>query len=52
MGIEAFYLVVLTLSCCFRLLLASYARLLVMFSFTDLLLDSCLCAVPLESAES
>ena len=43
-------LVVLALSCCFRLLFTSYARLLIMLSFTNLLLNTCLCAVSFESA--
>ena len=39
-----------TFSCSFRLFLTSYAWLLVMFSFTDFLLNPCLSTVSFESA--
>lgn len=44
--------VVLSLSCSFRLLLALYARLLVMLSLANFLLDACLCAASLETTQS
>ena len=43
--------VIFALSGSFRLLLALYARLLVMFSFTDFLLDAGLRAISLKSAQ-
>ena len=46
------YLLILTLSCSLRLLLTSYARLLVMLSLTNFLLNSGLSTVSLESAKS
>ena len=42
-------LIVLSFSSCFRFLLTLNAWLLVMFSFTNLLLDTCLRAVSLET---
>ena len=42
-------LVIFTFSCCFRLLLTFYARLLVMLSLTNLLLDTSLSAASLET---
>ncbi len=45
-------LVILALSCSFRLLLTLYAGLLVMLTLTDLLLDACLSAASLEAAKS
>jgi hypothetical protein len=44
-------LVVLALSCSFRLLLASDTRLFIMLSFTDLLLDAGLGAASLETTQ-
>ena len=44
-------LIVFALSCCFGLLLASYARLLVMLSLTNLLLDTSLCTASLEATQ-
>ena len=44
-------LLILALSCSLRLFLALYARLLVMLSFSDFLLDACLCTVSLKSAQ-
>ena len=44
-------LVIFALSCCFRLLLASYAWLLVVLSLTDLLLDTSLCATSLKTTQ-
>lgn len=41
----------LSLSGCFRLLLALYARLLIMLSLADLLLDSGLGTASLEAAK-
>ena len=43
-------LVIFTLSSCFRFLLALYRGLLIMLSLANLLLDTCLCTVSLESA--
>jgi hypothetical protein len=51
-GFNQFVLVILPLSGGFGLFLALYARLLVMFSFTNFLLDACLCAASLEAAKS
>ena len=45
-------LIVFPFSCCFRFLLALYARLLVMLSLANLLLNAGLRAVSLESAQS
>lgn len=45
-------LIVFALSCCFGLLLASYAWLLVMLSLTNLLLDSSLRATSLKTTQS
>ena len=44
-------LVIFALSCCLRLLLASYARLLVVLSLTDFLLDTSLCATSLKTTQ-
>ena len=46
------FLVILALSCSFRLLLTLYAGLLVMLTLTDLLLDTSLSAASLEAAKS
>ena len=46
------FLLVLSLASSLGLLLATYARLLVMLSLANLLLDACLGAVSLESAKS
>ena len=43
-------LIVLAFSRSFRLFLTSYAGLFIMLSFTDLLLNTSLCAVSFESA--
>ena len=45
-----FKLVIFTLSSCFRFFLALYRGLLIMLSLTNLLLNTCLCAVSLKSA--
>ena len=49
-AVQRFDLVVLPFSCCFGFFLTPYAGFLVMFSFTDLLLDTCLSAASLETA--
>ena len=43
-------LVIFTFSCSFRFFLTSYAWFLVMFSFTNLLLDTSFCAISLKSS--
>ena len=45
-------LVIFALASRFRLFLASYARLLIMLSFANLLLNSSLCAVSFETTQS
>ena len=47
---QRFDLVVLPFSSCFGFFLTPYAGFLVMFSFTDLLLDTCLSAASFETA--
>jgi len=42
-------LIIFTFSSCFGFLLATNTRLLVVFSLTDFLLDSSLCAASLET---
>jgi len=50
--LEVSVILIFTFSSSFRLFLASYTWLLIMLPLTDLLLDTGLRAVPLESAES
>ena len=45
------FLIIFAFSCCFGLLLASYAGLLVMLALTNLLLDPCLGAASLKAAK-
>ena len=42
-------LIVFSFSCCFRFFLTSYAWFFVVFSFTNLLLDTCFSTVSLKS---
>ncbi len=47
-----YHLIVFPLASSFRLFLPAYARLLIMLSFANLLLDTSLCAIPLETTQS
>ena len=49
-AVQRFDLVVLPFSCCFGFFLTPYAGFLVMLSFTDFLLDTCLSAASFETA--
>ena len=51
LGLFHVYLIVFTLPCCFGLLLTPYARLLVMLSLTNLLLDTSLSAASLKTTQ-